>query len=487
MNNGTVIVLGASGDLATKKLLPALYRLLADRKVDRLLIVGAALDNMSAQELCERVRPSIDRYDDNTWRLFCSMMHYQQINIDDLADFQKLAAYIAAKEKEHSLSGNRLLYLAIAASLFSRATQNAVTSHLIDKKDKEDLCSHRVIYEKPFGYDSSSASATNKVITSLLSEDQIYRIDHYLTKELVTNIATLRFANAMFEPLWHAGGIEQVHIILDESQGVEGRTSLYESYGAMRDVVQNHMLEMLALVAMEPPARLHGTHLSKERAQVLKATTIVDGILGQCDQYRAKEGVASHSKTETFALLRLAVDNKRWAGVPFFFKTGKYLKHHATSIQVIFRASPFSSLFGTQPQENRLIITMAPEEIISLQLMMRKPGHTHELTPVALDFCHQLTFGPQTMQAYELLLDEVMQGERCSGLVHMDEISEAWRIVDHAYAQSLPLYSYVQGTSGPQEMNIFTAKNKIRWTEDENRNGWPWPHGCLDCGTSDKK
>jgi len=454
MDDCTIILLGATGDLAKRKIIPALYRLFSEKKVAKLLVVAAARDTVTTTELLARSQPFIGHFDEQIWQLFTTCFVYQRVDVMQPNDFATLADLVNAQEKMGNLSGRRLLYCSLSSTLFAPVTELATKAGLIQRKEVTDPIWHRVAYEKPFGHDSASAQALNEFITQHLAEHQIYRIDHYLTKELVLNIALLRCANAIFEPLWNARGIEQVHITLSEDAGLAGRAAFYDSYGTMRDVMQNHMLELLALIAMEIPERLHGHHLCKARANVLQAAHVTDGIRGQCERYHAEDGVPADSKTETFALLRIAIENERWSGVPFYLKAGKYLDKHETVIRIKFRPSPFAHLVTNGQHANWLTLKMAPEEIFSLSLNVKKPGHTHDLISVPLEFCHSCVFSVQSLRAYELLLDEIIHGER-SATVSAQEIMEAWRIIDDAYAQHLPLYVYASGTQGPEQIYTF--------------------------------
>lgn len=462
MDDCTIILLGATGDLAKRKLIPALYRLLADKKVEKLLLIGAAREDLTTEQFIAQARSVVDASDESVWQKFAAHIVYQKVDALVEHDWQLLAQVVSAHELAGGFSGCRLLYAATASILFSAVTRYAASSGIIAPTHINDNIWQRIVYEKPFGRDARSAQEINAVIAAHFQEHQIYRIDHYLTKELVHNIIKLRFANAIFEPLWNAQSIEEVHIILSEEGGIPGRALFYDSYGAMRDVVQNHMLELLALIAMEPPERFYGDHVCQARANVLKQTHIFDGLLGQADAYKQEDGIAQDSHTETFALLRLVIENKRWQGVPFYLKTGKYLAKHETAIHLKFRKSAYAHLFGAVPEANWLSMKIAPDEIFSLYFNVKQPGHVHDLTSVALEFCHSCLFGPQTMYAYQTLFDEIIHGER-SALVSKHEIEQAWRIVDDAYSKNLPLYVYQKGSDGPAQADSFAEQFQLRW------------------------
>lgn len=462
MDNCIIIVIGATGDLAKRKLIPALYRLFVDKNIEKFLLVGAAREQLTGQEFIAQSRAAMGACNESEWEKFATHMRYHQVDVYVEQDWQRFAQFVNQQEGAGNFSGCRLLYIATASTLFVPITDFIASSGLIKRTQDQDSVWHRIVYEKPFGRDASSAHAINKTITDHFYEHQVYRIDHYLTKELVHNIMQLRFANTIFEPLWNAHGIEEVQIVLSEKSTIAGRALFYDAYGALRDVVQNHMLQLLALIAMEPPKSLHSDDLCNARAQVLQKTQIVDGLLGQANVYQQEDGVKKDSRTETFALLRLSVENERWSGVPFYFKTGKYLAKHETVIHLKFRQSAYAHLFMDPPPANWLTIKIAPDEIFSLYFNIKTPRCMRGLTSVALEFCHSCIFVPHSMYAYEILFDEVMRGQ-CLASVSIDEIDQAWRIIDDAYNKNLPLYVYQQGSEGPAQADDFAQTMHLRW------------------------
>jgi glucose-6-phosphate 1-dehydrogenase len=289
----------------------------------------------------------------------------------------------------------------------------------------------------------------------------VYRIDHYLTKEVVNNIAMIRFANLVFEPLWSQQYIDEVHITLSESIGIEERGHYYDAFGALRDVVQNHMLELLALICMETPEKLSGDFIRTERAKVLKKVRFSDGILGQCESYKTEKDIQTNSHTETYAFLKLFVDNQRWRGVPFYVKTGKYLNKKETVIHVKFKTVDCLLLKGCPLDSNWLTIQIDPEAVISLTLNIKTPGDKDQMVPVDMEFCHSCIFGIKTPKAYEVLLAEIMQGEQAIA-VSFDEITSAWKIVDEIIGRKLPLYTYTKGSKGPEQAHEFAQKHGMR-------------------------
>jgi glucose-6-phosphate 1-dehydrogenase len=289
----------------------------------------------------------------------------------------------------------------------------------------------------------------------------VYRIDHYLTKEVVSNIAMIRFTNCVLEPLWSNRYIDHVQIILSESVGIENRGGYYDAYGALRDVVQNHMLELLALICMESPEKLTGDYIRMERVKVLKKLQFLDGILGQYEGYEQEPQVKSNSTTDTYAVLKLAVNTPRWSGVPFYLKTGKYLHKKETIIHIKFKQVNCLLLQGCPTDSNWLTIQIDPEATFVLTLNVKKPN-SMEIVPVGMEFCHSCIFGLQTPQAYEVLFEEIIRGEQ-SVSVRFDEIEYAWKLIDAVEDKKLPLFKYAKGSTGPQEEKQFIDKHGMRW------------------------
>ena len=463
MNNSTIIIFGMSGDLARRQILPALYHLLRDQKLKNFVIIGAAIDDTTAEEILTDTRQFVDNVDEDVWQELVKRTYYQKLNFLYKEDYVALCERVEQLEKEYNLSGNRLFYLAAAAHHFCPITHHSAQSGLAQKLAEDASTWHRIVYEKPFGHDLASAHEVNACIAKWLNEDQIYRIDHFLTKEIVSNISLIRFTNSVFEPLWNNRYIDHVQIVLGEQVCMEGRGAYYDAYGALRDVVQNHMLELLALIAMEPPEKLTGDFIRKERAKVLEHVAVVDGMLGQYHGYTKEKDVKPDSKTDTFAVLYLTVDNHRWSGVPFYLKTGKCLDKKETVIHIKFKQVDCLLVRNCPTPSNWLTIKVTPDATFSLQLNAKKPDVSDEIVSVAMEFCHSCVFGPRTSaEAYETLLEEVMRGEQ-SVSVRFDEIESAWRIIDTVRAKDYPLYTYEVGTSGPKEIERFEKKHGMRW------------------------
>jgi glucose-6-phosphate 1-dehydrogenase len=462
MNDCTLILFGATGDLAKRKIIPALYRLLVDKKVDRLVVVGLALSHSSVEAILEGARPFIDgELDQSVWQKLHDQMRFLSLDTATIDEYQALAKTVNELEKTYQMSGNRLAYLAVPATFFGTITQALAQAHILERQDKGVTPWHRIVYEKPFGSDTATAHAINETIARCFNEEQVYRIDHYLTKEVVSNIALIRFTNCVFEPLWNNRYIDQVHITLSETEGIENRGAYYDAFGALSDVVQNHMLQLLALTAMETPKLLSGDYVRDQRAKVLQKVEVVDGILGQYDGYRHEKRVNPDSTTETFAYLLLRVNNPRWAGVPFFLKTGKCLNVQETVINIKFKQVDCLLAKQCPSESNWLTIKVQPDATFYLTLNAKKPGYTTELIPVAMEFCHSCIFGTHIPTAYEILFEDVMRGEQASA-VRSDEIEYAWRIIEHIKQKKLPLYSYSKGSAGPQELDTFMYNHGVR-------------------------
>ena len=457
MKNVTIILFGATGDLSKRKIIPALYRFVMHEQLQNFTIIGAAFDDVSSEHMIDAARPFVENGDEKIWNILRENSFYKKINFSEADDYHALNAFVQECEAQRSQS-SRLFYLATSASFFCPITHYSSQAGLLQRKDVRDAAWHRIVYEKPFGLNLESAREITACIKDTINETQVYRIDHYLTKEVVSNIAMIRFTNCVLEPLWSNRYIDQVHIVLSENGGIEGRGAFYDSAGALRDVVQNHMLEMLALVCMESPEKLTGDYIRAERVKVLEKVRFVDGILGQYEGYKSEKQVNENSRTDTYASLKLAVDTPRWLGVPFYLKTGKRLDKKETVIHIKFKQVDCLLMRGCPTDSNWLTIQIAPEAIFSLTLNAKVVGQSDQVMPVNMEFCHSCLYGLQTPEAYEVLLAEIMRGEQ-SISVRFDEIEYAWQLTDAIAAQNLPLYSYEQGSTGPQQEKQFAAKH----------------------------
>ena len=500
-------MLGATGDLATRKIFPALYALFEKNKLGNSIIIGAALSDISSAQLAETIKKIIKPKNEISWQEFVKRISYQSINFSQEHDFTILADFVAKQEKKAKLSGCRLVYCATAPFFYCMITHGLAKSGLVKRiKDPlirslhshsgradnkplvvsdaegivpvrrnlgEDGSNHtyqRIVYEKPFGHDLESAHEINACIAQYFEESQIFRIDHYLTKELVGNIALVRFTNIVFEPLWNNRYISSVQIVFDEEIYLDGRGAFYDKYGALADVMQNHMMQLVALIGMESPEKLTGDYIRTERAKVLQKVKVVDALLGQYEGYKQEKGVNPDSQTETFAQAMLRIDNPRWAGVPFYLKTGKALDKKETAIYINFKHVDCLLTKACPSESNMLSIEISPNPRFALKLNVKKPGKNDEVTPVQMTFSHA-TLGEHIPEAYETLFEEILKGEQ-SVSVRFDEIEYAWKIIDAIRALKPSLYPYKKGSVGPSESKmLFESKHGMRWIRSSKSGG----------------
>jgi glucose-6-phosphate 1-dehydrogenase len=483
------VVFGAMGDLTKRKLLPALYNLQGNGLLPgKFAFIGVArrpLDDgayreyaaAAARELATGPAGRAPQPD------FTQRVHYVKGDFEDPATYAALAAALAHAAREHGAAGNVIFYLATPPSEFAVIVRGLAGAGLT----REDGGWRRVVIEKPFGHDLESARALNRELTSLLSESQIFRIDHYLGKETVQNLLVFRLANGIFEPIWNRRYVDHLQITVAEELGMEGRGAYYEQAGAIRDLVQNHMLQLLSLVAMEPPSTLSPEAVRNEKVKVLEAIRTMepeqvlrDAVRGQygagqiegtgVPAYRAEPGVSPNSRTETYAALKLMVENWRWAGVPFYLRSGKRLAQRDTQISIQFRRPPlllFEEAGVDQIEPNRLDILIQPEEAISISMKAKRPGPTIVLEPVKLHFSYA-GFGPQPpATGYERLLHDAILGD--PELFHRADLVEAsWRIVMPVLdvwstlpAREFP--NYAAGSWGPAAATELLARDGRRW------------------------
>jgi glucose-6-phosphate 1-dehydrogenase len=458
------VILGATGDLSRRKIIPAIYNLVKNKKIKRYAIVGVARDSSKVDKLLDNSRELIKNLDKKIWEELKKKYYYFQADFYDKDKFLDLGNFIRMIEKNNQLPGNRLFYLATLPQHFDVIASNLSSGKLTQEhKGKWS----RVVFEKPFGEDLKTAKKLNKCLKKVFKEKQVYRIDHYLGKELVQNISVARFTNTILEPLWNKDHIDHVQIILNEKVGVGNRGEFYDKYGALKDVVQNHMMQILSLTAMEPPVKLVGEHIRNEKVKVLKSIKSIkktDVVLGQYKGYKGykgEKGVKKTSKTETFAALKLFIDNKRWKKVPFYLITGKKQKEKITSIYIQFKEAPcllFQKVCNFLP--NYLVIQIEPEEGFYIQLNAKVPGKT-DITSIKMDFCHECTFGPNSPEAYENLLLDVIKGDQ-SVFVRSDEIEQQWKIVDSIIRKKPTVFSY-KSKELPKGAQELIQKDRRQW------------------------
>jgi len=483
-----VVIFGATGDLTHRKLVPAIYNLAADGALPPAVsVVGFARrdknDEIFRKELEEAARNfSRQRIKEELWTRFASSIFYHRSEIDDLEGYRSLAKRLEELDSQRGTRGNRLYYLAAGPDQFPVILENLRKSGLNAAQSGSWA---RVIVEKPFGSDLPSAQRLNEMIKGAFSESDTFRIDHYLGKETAQNIMVMRFANAIFEQLWNSRYIEYVQITASESLGVEGRAGYYDKAGALRDMVQNHLLQLLCLTAMEPPAGLDADAIRDEKVKVLKTLRPITGenvrkyvVRAQygagtengkrVPAYRDEKNINPQSTTETYVALHINVDNWRWAGVPFFVRVGKRLPKTATEIAVQFKAAP-PVLFNAEGQtvdSNALVIRIQPDEGISLRMSAKMPGSSLRIEPVKMDFHYGTSFGKATPEAYERLLLDAMSGD-ATLFARRDEVEEAWTFVDAIRAEwdkdSDDLAIYAAGTWGPSEADDLIKRHGATW------------------------
>ncbi len=489
----TVVIFGATGDLTHRKLVPALYNLQVEGALPAgVRIVGFARRDKSDQEFrtgLEELNKKVSRsgHDDTIWSEFEQTIHYHQSEFQDEEGYQRLAERLDEIDRERGGKGNRLFYIASAPSFFDDVLEHLKKAGL--NKNKEG-CWARVIVEKPFGTDLPTAQHLNEVVSRTFEEEDTYRIDHYLGKETAQNIMVLRFANAIFEPLWNNNYISHIQITCAENLGMEGgRGGYYDKAGALRDMVQNHLLQLLSLVAMEPPTDLSADGVRDEKVKVLRsmrqwdtpelvAENVVRGqyIAGHVDGekvvgYREEDRVDPESMTESYVALKVLIDTWRWSEVPFYVRMGKQLPKKATEISVHFKEPPtvlFNALAGGVPGGNVLVIRIQPDEGISLRMVSKIPGASLRLEPVKMDFHYSTSFGKGSPEAYERLLLDCMAGD-ATLFARRDEVEEAWKFIDHiehAWHNSEeppPMAEFVAGTWGPKEADDLLKKSGHKW------------------------
>lgn len=456
----TIIIFGITGDLARRQLLPALYHLIADGRITDYTIIGVAPQIMEAKGLWERAASFMGNHDAQKRAAVEAQTKLFAADVTDKTMYKKLHLFLS---NAHALGGsNILVYCSTPSHLFDAITIGCSQAGIITKQAAHATPWHRVVYEKPFGHDQASARALNAVIAEHLHEHQVFRIDHYLTKEMVSNIALIRFTNIVFEPLWNNRFIDQIQIIASESIGIEGRGAYYDVYGAVRDVVQNHLLQLTALIGMETPAKLAGEPIRDARVQVLKALTCSDGLYGQYRGYTEEPQIKKDSATETYALLKCAINTPRWQGVPIYLIAGKRMASKETVMYIKFKTVDCLLTKQCPAPANWLTIRVAPEGVFALTLNGKDPAMVDETVPIEMSFCQSCQFLTRSTQAYEQAILGVLRGEQ-SASVRFDEIDASWQFIDSVKKKQFPLYQYEPGTNGPKEIAQFVQKNGIRW------------------------
>jgi len=483
-----IVIFGATGDLTKRKLMPALFRLLCDGCLTKFQILGVGRSSMTDDEFRNMIRDGMmaalpqEKLGDKEWAYFSSQMFYTHGELDRDTTYQEVASRLEALAATGA-SSNHLFYLATPPSLFSTIVDLLGKSHL----SSQEKGWTRVVIEKPFGRDFESAKKLNAEVAEVFSEEQVYRIDHYLGKDTVQNILVFRFGNSMFEPIWNRNYVDYIEITAAETLGIGSRAGYYEEAGALRDMVANHLLQLLTLTAMEPPVAFDANSVREEKVQVLRSIrrlkpdeVMLRTVRGQYGPgqingqvvkgYREEGGVKPDSTTETYVAMEFYVSNWRWDGVPFYVRTGKHLTRNLTEIAIHLKRTP-QALFARTPDEeiepNVIVLRIQPNEGIAVNFGAKKPGFEMTTNTVHMDFCYRSSDHIRSPEAYETLLLDVMTGD-ATLFIRRDEVEGQWRLItpiEEAWvSQPAPVFpNYEAGTDGPSAADQMLARNGHRW------------------------
>ena len=484
-----VVLFGASGDLAKRKVIPAMYDLAQNNSLgERYAIIGFARTPMTDESFrttigeAAKTISEVGPIEPAKWNAFASNLYYSAGEYGDQNSYAQLAKRLAEIDAEKKLGGNRLFYLSTPPEVYRDIVEQLGRAGLARPANANSWV--RIIIEKPFGRDLATARELNKIVLNVFEEKQVYRIDHYLGKDTVQNLLVLRFSNGIFEPLWNRNYVDHVQITAGETLGVERRGGFYESAGALRDMIQSHVLQLTSLVAVEPPASFDATAVRNEKLKILQsirpynlemvARSVVRGQYAPGDTngkklagYREEPGVKPNSRTETFVAMRVLIDNWRWAGVPFYLRTGKRLAKRSTEIMIQFRCAPHIVFRDRNIEPNRLVLNIQPDEGISVSFGAKRPGTEMSIGNVNMNFSYREGFGGASRSAYATLLNDCLRGD-ATLFDRGDSVEAAWSLVDPildvwSAAKTATVPSYPAGTWGPKESDQLLERDGREW------------------------
>ena len=485
----TVILFGASGDLAKRKVIPAMYDLVQHNALgERYAIIGFARTQMTDDSFrttigeAAKTISEVGPIDPAKWREFSSNLYYSAGEYGNPDSYTQLAKRLAEIDKEKNLGGNRLFYLSTPPEVYPDIVEQLGRAGLARPANPNSWV--RIIIEKPFGRDLASAKELNKIVLNVFEEQQVYRIDHYLGKDTVQNLLVLRFGNGIFEPLWNRNYVDHVQITASETLGVERRGGFYETAGALRDMIQSHVLQLTSLMAVEPPASFDATAVRNEKLKILQsirpynlemvAQSVVRGQYApgsangnKLAGYRDEPGVNPKSRTETFVAMRVLIDNWRWAGVPFYLRTGKRLAKRTTEIMIQFRCAPHLVFRDRDIEPNRLVLNIQPDEGISVSFGAKRPGTEMSIGNVTMNFSYREAFGGTSRSAYATLVNDCLRGD-ATLFDRGDSVEAAWSIVDPildvwSAARTGTVPTYAASTWGPKESDQLLERDGRQW------------------------
>jgi len=484
----TIVIFGASGDLVRRKLIPALYELAAHKPVARrFAIVGFARTKMTDEafqgvaEEALRQAGELAPLDEGTLKSFVQACAYVSGDYDDPEAYKRLTQRMGEVDRAHDLGGNHLYYLATPPEIYPVVVQQIEQGKLAQPANEKSWV--RIVIEKPFGRDLESARKLDQTVLGVFDESQVYRIDHYLGKDTVQNVLVLRFGNGIFEPLWNRNYVDHVQITAGETLGVERRAAFYETAGALRDMIQSHVLQLVLMIAVEPPSSFDATAMRNEKIKVLQAirpftaeTVARDVVRGQYGPgeiddrsvrgYREEDGVAPQSATETFVAARLLIDNWRWADVPFYVRSGKRMAKRVTEIAIQFRRAPHLMFRGQNLSPNSMVLNIQPDEGISICFQVKLPGQEMRLKAMPMDFSYHAAFGGAERSAYATLLNDCIRGD-ATLFDRADGVEAAWALMDpilNAWRGPSPSFpNYASGSWGPREADELLERDGRHW------------------------